>query len=166
MSDEKVKRIDSPEEIDLLEKTAREIWNEYFPFLLEQEQIDYMLDKFLSKPILMKQLNEDYEYYFLVNNEDSILGFFVIHPEEEKLFLSKIYLKENARNQGLSNIMFDFIENRTRELGLDKIYLTVNKYNKLPINVYKYKGFHTVDSVVTDIGNGFFMDDFIMEKEI
>lgn len=44
-----------------------------------------------------------------------------------------------------------------------KIQLTVNKHNINSINAYKKWGFKTIDSVVTDIGSGFVMDDYIME---
>ena len=47
---------------------------------------------------------------------------------------------------------------------LQGMYLTVNKYNEHAIDVYKHYGFKIVDSVVTDIGNGFVMDDYIMYK--
>lgn len=153
-------------DIGILSKTAKEIWNEYFPFLLSQDQIDYMLDKFLSYDVLIEQMQEGYEYYLALDDDNAIEGFFVIHPEKDKLFLSKMYLSKDYRNKGASTPMFDFIENRAQELGLNKIYLTVNKYNKQPMNVYRHRGFEVVDSVVTDIGEGFVMDDFIMEKTL
>lgn len=152
-------------ELQALEDTAREIWNEYFTFILSDEQIEYMLDKFLSKDVLKDQLDDNYEYYFLMSN-GQILGFFIIHPEEKKLFLSKIYLYDRYRNKGYSNQMFDYVEKRAQDRKLNKVYLTVNKYNKNPINIYKHKGYKVVDSVVTDIGNGFVMDDYIMEKNL
>lgn len=153
-------------EIGMLSAVAQDIWNEYFPSLISQDQIDYMLDKFLSQRALMDQLFEGYEFYFAVDDEGNVLGFFVIHPEEDRLFLSKIYLFDQARGKGYASDMFDFIEERAKELGLTKIYLTVNKNNHTPIKVYQHRGYETIDSVVTDIGEGFVMDDYIMEKVI
>lgn len=161
-----IKEALSANEVDTLSKVAREIWEEYFPFILEEDQIDYMLEKFLSRNALMDQLQEGYEFYFAMSEDNQILGFFVIHPEEEKLFLSKIYLYKDNRGLGTASEMFDFIEQRAKEEGLNKIYLTVNKYNKNPINIYKHRGFTIADSVVTDIGNNFVMDDYIMEKSL
>ena len=46
------------------------------------------------------------------------------------------------------------------------MYLTVNKYNELAIRAYVGKGFETIDSVETDIGEGFIMDDFVMQKTV
>ena len=44
------------------------------------------------------------------------------------------------------------------------MYLTVNKHNELGIRAYRGKGFETIDAVETDIGHGFIMDDYIMER--
>ena len=50
--------------------------------------------------------------------------------------------------------------------GKKAIWLTVNKYNDHTIDVYRHRGFQTVRSQVSDIGNGYVMDDYVMEKEI
>ena len=49
---------------------------------------------------------------------------------------------------------------------LIKIRLTVNKHNDNSIAAYKKMGFETIDSVKTDIGGGYYMDDFVMELPI
>ena len=46
------------------------------------------------------------------------------------------------------------------------MYLTVNKHNELGTRAYFAKGFEVIDSVETDIGEGFVMDDYIMEKRV
>ena len=46
-------------------------------------------------------------------------------------------------------------------LGKKSVYLTVNKHNDRAVAVYKKIGFELTDSVVTDIGSGFVMDDYI-----
>ena len=42
---------------------AEEIWHEYFPSLISEEQIDYMLEKFLSFDALLEQIQNGYEYF-------------------------------------------------------------------------------------------------------
>lgn len=49
--------------------------------------------------------------------------------------------------------------------GLESIYLTVNKNNTNTISAYIKLGFEIVDSIITDIGSNFVMDDYIMEKK-
>jgi diamine N-acetyltransferase len=44
--------------------------------------------------------------------------------------------------------------------------LTVNKNNTGAISVYEKIGFRNVGSLVQDIGSGFVMDDYAMEKTL
>jgi ribosomal protein S18 acetylase RimI-like enzyme len=60
--------------------------------------------------------------------------------------------------------IFAFFNEQVKTNMLQGMYLTVNKYNEHAIDVYKHYGFEIVDSVVTDIGKGFVMDDYIMYK--
>lgn len=158
-------KVESEKEIELLANTANEIWHEYFPCILTDEQIDYMVEKFQSKQPLTEQIQNGYLYY-LVKANDQIIGYIGLHPEEEKLFLSKLYLKNKARYHGYASQMLAFIENIAKTLGLKAIYLTVNKYNEHTIAVYKKKGFVTIKDQVSDIGRGFVMDDYVMERSL
>jgi RimJ/RimL family protein N-acetyltransferase len=49
---------------------------------------------------------------------------------------------------------------------LNKIALTVNKNNVNSIKAYEKMGFKNVGSVVQDIGSGYVMDDYKMEKTL
>ena len=60
----------------------------------------------------------------------------------------------------------DFAAILARERGLDALYLTVNKHNEMAIRAYKAKGFEVIDAVETDIGDGYIMADYIMEKKL
>ena len=146
-------------EINELAELASEIWHEYWPCILTAEQIDYMVEKFQSKKAIKEQIkNENYVYYFIkVDNE--IAGYVGVSDKKDYLFLSKLYIRKEFRHQGLGRLAFNEIKN----LGFKKIRLTVNKYNKNTINAYLKYGFKTIDSVVSDIGCGFVMDDYIME---
>ena len=146
-------------EINELTELASEIWHEYWPCILTAEQIDYMIEKFQSKKAIKEQIkNENYTYYFIkVDNE--IAGYVGVSDKKDYLFLSKLYIRKEFRHQGLGLLAFNEIKN----LWYKKIRLTVNKYNKNTINAYLKYGFKTIDSVVSDIGCGFVMDDYIME---
>ena len=145
--------------INELAELASEIWHEYWPCILTAEQIDYMVEKFQSKKAIKEQIkNENYTYYFIkVDNE--IAGYVGVSDKKDYLFLSKLYIRKEFRHQGLGRLAFNEIKN----LWYKKIRLTVNKYNKNTINAYLKYGFKTIDSVVSDIGCGFVMDDYIME---
>ena len=153
-------------EIELLAKLASEIWHEYWPCILTSEQIDYMVNKFQSKEAISDQIkNEKYTYYF-INKDGQNAGYFGISQKKEFLFLSKLYIKKEFRHQGIGSFAFERIKEIAKESGYKTIQLTVNKYNKHTIDAYLKYGFKTISSVVTDIGNGFVMDDYIMEYEL
>ena len=159
-----IQKAENPIDIDILSQTADEIWHEFFPGIISEEQIDYMIDRFLSPEVLTDQLDEGYEYYFAIDENKQLVGFTVIHPEQDtkKLFLSKIYLYESVRGRGYAGEIFAFIKERAGQLGMQQIYLTVNKHNDTAIPVYQHWGFQATDSVVSDIGLGYVMDDYVM----
>ena len=58
------------------------------------------------------------------------------------------------------------LERKCSEEKLQAIYLTVNKYNTRAYDIYIKNGYEVIDDVVTDIGNGYVMDDYVMQKNI
>lgn len=155
-----------------LAEMARTIWNEYWPALIGQAQVDYMVENFQSLRAIKEDMADHaYEYWFLEaaeEGESRIVGYTGGHeePETNRYFISKIYLFAEERGRGFASKTIRFYEDLCRERGLHAMYLTVNKHNELGVRAYKGKGFETIDAVETDIGNGFVMDDFIMEKQV
>lgn len=149
-----------------LASLAYEIWHEYWTCILSDAQIDYMVDKFQSEYAINKQLNEENYIYFYILSDNKKAGYIGISRKEEYLFLSKLYIKKEFRHKGFGGNAFDFIKKYAVSLNYKKIILTVNKYNRNAINAYNKWGFKTIDSVVTDIGSGFVMDDYIMEYNL
>ena len=156
-------KIVKPEDIETLAELASTIWHEYWTVILTPEQIDYMVENFQSAHAIKNQYeNENYTYYFIVKDNQNI-GYFGISDKTDYLFLSKLYILKDYRHQGVGGCAFGKIKQISAEKGYKSIQLTVNKYNKNTIDAYNKWGFKTIDSVVTDIGSGFVMDDYIME---
>lgn len=159
-------RVKTDEQLKTLAEKANIVWHEFFPCILTEGQIDYMVEKFQSYEAMKNQMeNDGYEYYF-ITADDRILGYTGIKKEEERLFLSKLYLLKENRGKGYASEAFKFLINYCKENALKSIYLTVNKQNEHTIAVYKKKGFEVIDTQVADIGNGYVMDDYIMEMKI
>ena len=59
-----------------------------------------------------------------------------------------------------------FIEDKAKKYHCKIIRLTVNKNNTNSISAYEKLGFINKGGVVKDIGNGFVMDDYKMEKTL
>lgn len=160
------KKVLNNEDIKLLAQTAEIVWHEAFKEILTLEQIEYMIKKFQSYEALSLAINKDnYEYFFIKDN-NIVVGYTGLQKQGNKLFLSKLYILKEYRGKKIATKSFEFIENLAKEKGLKSIFLTVNRFNNHAINVYKHKGFINVKSQVSDIGNGFVMDDYVFEKEI
>ncbi|MBR5814622.1 MAG: GNAT family N-acetyltransferase [Methanocorpusculaceae archaeon] len=154
--------VTTEEEIIQTAKTAEEVWQEYYTPLIGEAQVSYMVENFQSKSAISKQIEEGYTYY-LLKDDDGIVGYVGICPKEEYLFLSKLYIRKEARGKGFASKALALVKDAAKEIGLSKIHLTVNKGNTNSIEIYRNWGFETIDSVVTDIGKGFVMDDYVME---
>lgn len=144
---------------------AEEIWQEHYADILTPEQVRYMVDRFQSSQAIQAHLREGVQYR-LIETEGLPQGYMAYQLQEGKLFLSKLYLRKGARGQGLARQAVAYLEERCREAGTHVIWLTVNKRNSGSIAAYTALGFRTVDAVVTDIGGGYVMDDYIMEKAV
>lgn len=159
-------QVKTDEQLKALAEKANIVWHEFFPCILTEGQIDYMVEKFQSYDAMKNQMeNDGYEYYF-ITADDIILGYTGIKKEADRLFLSKLYLLKENRGKGYASEAFKFLINYCKENGLKSIYLTVNKQNEHTIAVYKKKGFEVIDTQVADIGNGYVMDDYIMELKL
>lgn len=151
--------------LDRIAALANEIWHEYFVPLIGIEQVNYMVGKFQSYPALKEQTANGYEYYQIFS-DDAFAGYTGIHPEGDSLFLSKLYIHKDFRGQHLASSAVEFLKEYCRKNGYKKIWLTCNKHNDHTLAVYEHLGFVTVRSQTADIGNGFVMDDYIMELAI
>ena len=157
------------EEIEIMCEIARIIWHETYDEIIGPEQAEYMIQKFQSpQAVAEQQKNLGYCYYMIVCDQSNA-GFVGISPryeKKEKMFLSKIYLLSQFRGHGAVKKAFELVEEQTKQEGLPSIWLTVNKNNLHAIEVYQHFGFVKVDAVVSDIGNGYVMDDYVMEKTV
>lgn len=155
--------VDNKDLIIAIESLAKEIWEEHYIAIVGKPQVDYMLAKYQSKNAIFEQIKEGCKYYLISNNNCNI-GYIGICLKDSHLFLSKIYVKSEFRGMGYGKMAISFIEQLTKENGLNSIKLSVNKNNVNSITAYKKQGFKIIDARVINIGNGFVMDDYEMEK--
>ncbi len=156
----------SEEQIRKMCKMANKIWNEHYSPIIGFEQVEYMLNKFQSPETVNRQMIiENYRCYF-INFRGIDAGYVMFKIGNNSLFLSKIYIDSQYRGQKLGKSVIDFLVDYCEEYELEKIWLTVNKNNVGSIAAYEKMGFEKTHDQVVDIGKGYVMDDFIMEKII
>lgn len=148
------------EDIPLIISLAHKIWKAYYPAIITNEQIDYMLDKFYSTISLNKQMNDGQDFYLINSNSISVGYLSVAQQNQGDYFLNKFYidLDEHRKNIGESSflLLLDLLPD------LNTIRLTVNRSNFKSINFYFKLGFIIEEVKDFDIGNNYFMNDFIM----
>jgi len=158
--------VESDAQIALAAALARDIWYEYYEPLIGLAQVEYMVGKFQSVSAISGHVRGDYQY-FLMQREGIPVGYLAVQPQpaQDSLFVSKLYLQRQARGSGTGRAAMTFIEQLAHQRGVGRLWLTVNKGNPA-IKAYERLGFRIAGPIVMDIGNGFVMDDFRMEKSL
>ena len=160
-------QVSTNDEIESLARLAREIWRQHYTPIIGESQVEYMLTNFQSPDAIRAQISDGLEYY-LAKEDREWVGYVGLTPDyaQNKMMLSKIYVKSSSRGKGVGQSLLDFVEKKSALEEFSSIWLTVNRFNNDSIAWYKHRGFITVDKVKKDIGGGFFMDDYLMEKSI
>ncbi|WNY26127.1 GNAT family N-acetyltransferase [Methanolapillus millepedarum] len=163
----KIKMKDQCAEISAL---AREIWTEHYTPIIGAKQVEYMLDKFQSAEKIYSDILNGYVYYAACDG-GRFVGYMGLCPDSKGIFISKFYVRKDMRGKGIGKMFFKqaHIESRRliprnpvhQTIEAPCFWLTVNK-NNTSIEAYKKLGFEISGEVVTDIGNGFVMDDYVM----
>ncbi|WP_295086061.1 GNAT family N-acetyltransferase [Ruminococcus sp.] len=162
-----IKKVSSDTELREIAELADKIWHECFTDIISLGQIDYMVEKFQSYSAMTRQLTEQNYSYYSVYDDEMLCGYIGVKPEsDDRFFLSKLYLHCEKRGRGIASMMLEKVFDEARKCEKKKVYLTVNKHNDHAIAVYKKTGFIIVDEVVTDIGSGYVMDDYIFQYNL
>ncbi|MPT33212.1 MAG: GNAT family N-acetyltransferase [Chryseobacterium sp.] len=152
------------EDIPTIQNLAKRSWNVAYADILKQEQIDYMLDLMYSDHAIRIHLEDPNFQYYLIKENDEYLGFigFEFHQEMGTTKLHRIYFLKEAQGKGLGKKALDFIKDEVRKIGDKRITLAVNKNNQAK-SFYESQGFQVYNEGIFDIGNGYVMDDYLME---
>ncbi len=164
----RVRRI-GPEELSEVQRLGREIWHACYPGIISDAQIDYMLSIWYQTTAMAHEMAARDVWYALVEAEaQGAVGYlsFELYPGSDVVFINKLYLQPTVHGLGLGALTLDWTAGRARELGARRLQLRVNKRNAVAIRAYRRAGFDFLEDVCTDIGSGFVMDDFLMEKPI
>lgn len=159
--------LSSAEDLQIIRDLAADVWPKTFAPILSGEQITYMMDMMYAPEVMSGELASGF-HFEIIKVDGQPAGYFswssYTLPDTAKLH--KLYLLQKYHRQGIGSKMLIQAEKRARDAGFTKLRLNVNKHNDRALRAYEKNGFATVESVKIDIGNGFFMDDFVMEKAI
>ena len=155
-------------DIALIHQMAWVVFPHTYHIILTPEQIDYMMEWMYSEKSLQKQMVEDGHIYYLAFKEDEPAGYLSIQPEGEHVFhLQKIYVLPSFQGMNLGKLLFEQAIKAIKELhpAPCQMRLNVNRQNKA-LTFYEKMGMTKIDEGDFPIGNGFYMNDYIMGLDI
>jgi GNAT superfamily N-acetyltransferase len=162
---------------DFIRSVSERTWPSTYGHIISQAQIDFMLDWMYSNESLEKQINTGCEFYIASIKKESGLweavGFCSVSLEEEENNstekieglkahkLNKLYVLPEAQGTGAGKALLNKCIEVAKAVGSNSLFLQVNKLNTA-YTFYLKKGFIKELEFKFDIGNGFYMDDYVM----
>lgn len=154
----------SIQDIPKIQHIAYESWPVAYTHIVGKEQIDFMLKLIYSKEALLKQFEENH-HFIMANENETTLAFasynLITSPGIYKL--QKLYALPMQQGKGIGKKLIEFIIEDIKQRGAVSLQLNVNRKNKA-ISFYEHIGFKIIRQEDIAIGNGFFMNDYVMEK--
>lgn len=155
------------EQLPIVIDLTKKIWPVAYGEILSKAQLDYMIDKFYNETALRELIQKGHVFYLAQDENEKYVGFvsYEINSEPNKTKIHKIYVLPETQGTGLGRQFFELVKDKAIENNQKAIFLNVNKYNNA-IHFYTKLGFTKLKDEVIDIGNGYVMDDYVMEVVI
>jgi RimJ/RimL family protein N-acetyltransferase len=141
-------------------RLAEKIWLYHYVPIVGLEQVRYMLTKMYSSENLTEQMEIKNHNFYMISKDDINIGFISISGVEDK-FIHKFYIDQDLQSHGIGSQVFN--ELKAMFPSVRSYELTVNRKNYKSINFYFKLGFKIDHIDDFDIGNGYWMNDFIMK---
>ena len=156
-----------PNELNVIQDIAQKTWPVAYGDILTGEQIVYMLDHFYSTEALNANLDSNHHFLLAKENEETLGFASFVHDQPEKYTtkIPKIYVLPSTQGKGIGQKLMEAIEQQARKHGAQKLTLNVNRFNKA-LSFYQHLGFEIVAEIDINIGHGYLMEDYIMEKPL
>ena len=156
-----------PEHLPEIIALAGIIWRAHYPGIISPDQIDYMLGRMYDAEVMRRELDSGIAYdRLLVNDELRAFSSYGATSTPGEMKLHKLYVHPDFQRCGLGSRLLAHAEFAARRRGFTTMLLAVNKKNGKAIDAYLKNGFTIRESVVSDIGGGFVMDDYVMTKAL
>lgn len=155
-------------DIKAIQEITSITWPITYGKILSGEQLDYMLDLFYSDVALNNQFEKKEQLFYLISEDEATLGFIGIehnYKDEAVTRIHKIYLLPKTQGKGIGKKIIEDIKKMALENHSTALSLNVNRFNSA-LSFYKKIGFEVIDEVNIDIGNGYLMEDYVMEKKL
>ena len=163
-SDIKVREA-TKKDIAAIRLLANDTWPVTYKDILSEGQLRYMMELIYGEESLNKQF--DLGHHFLIAEEKqkqlAFASYNMLKPGVYKL--QKVYVLPSEQGRGLGKLLINHIIESIKREGATSLLLNVNRYNTAK-QVYEHLGFTVIGEEDIDIGEGYFMNDYVMEKKV
>lgn len=153
------------ESIPIIQSLAHHTWEIAYKNILSADQMSYMLKLFYSRESLQHQIEDKGHQFILVTNEEETAGFAsygIKNKSNAAVYnLHKIYISPNIQGKGIGMFLLNYIIDDVKQMHGNALELNVNRNNKA-LSFYQKFGFEIIDEQDIPIGEGYFMNDYIM----
>ena len=158
----------APEDAERVSALAGEIWRAHYPGIISAAQIEYMLAQRYDPALVRAELQRGDVWWDKLLIGEEIAGFasYFLTGVAGEMKLDKLYVHPLHQQQGYGGMLIARVTQVARSHGCRRLTLAVNRNNRTAIAAYLKHGFRIADAVVSDIGSGFVMDDYLMEKAL
>ncbi len=148
------------DDVHAITQLAETIWRVHYPSIIGNDQVEYMLKNLCSQDNVVEQMAKGQDFFF-VDTDAIRIGYVAISfPAQEEMFIHKFYIDSEEQGRGVGKKVFaNLLEQNPH---VNSIRLTVNRKNYKSINFYFRLGFKIEEVKDFDIGEGYFMEDFVM----
>lgn len=154
-------------DIQIIQQIAYQTWPDTYGKILSKVQLVYMLDSFYSEETLRDNMVNKHHHFLLAKENDIALGFASYehnYNQRKVTRIHKIYILPQTQGKGIGKLLLDKIEALAKENDSTTLSLNVNRMNKA-LTFYQKIGFEIVADEDIEIGHGYLMEDFVMEKQ-
>jgi ribosomal protein S18 acetylase RimI-like enzyme len=153
------------EDIPFIQQIAFSTWPVAYSAILQKEQLDYMLDLFYQKDALLQQMRDGH-HFIVATDDENVIGFASFNLIKPLTFkLQKLYVLPSEQKSGAGKLLLDAVIERIKLKGAQKLQLNVNRHNKA-ISFYEKMGFTIIQEDDINIGHDYYMNDYVMEKQL
>ena len=157
-----------PGDVERISALAAEIWWHHYPGIISDAQIEYMLAQRYAPRVLRTELRRDDLWWDKLVADGEIVGFasYFLIDRPGGMKLDKLYVHPDHQRKGYGGMLIEQACARAREHRCSTLTLAVNKNNRHAIAAYLKHGFRVREAAIKEIGGGFVMDDYIMERDL
>ncbi len=156
----------SPADIEVIRHLANVIWHDAYKDILSKQQLHYMLNKFYSKHALEQQLKDGHVFFLSIIKEKAVgYASFSALEDGRNFKLHKLYVLPEQQKSGAGKALLTEVIKRVNDARGKSLLLNVNRNNGA-LSFYQKMGFAILREEDIDIGEGYYMNDYVMELPI